>query len=280
MNEHAVHADETYIQDQRPGVGIYTAGYYPHNYDFMAFAASMVGRSRQAVEAARKMAAVIPEEMLQAPGMTFAQHYASRPLQIYVRFGLWDEVLETPAPDEDLLHARGMWLYARGRAFAARGDLASAEQALARLRELAEGQELADVRLEFNRSQDILMIGVHVLAGRLAEAYGDRELAVRELREAARREDALLYGEPPEWTVPVRHELGAVLLAAGRLDEAERVYREDLERFPSNGWSLRGLEIALRELGRDRAADDMAEEFEEAWGHADVRIASTPAFPG
>ncbi len=32
-NEHAVHADETYIRDQRPGAGVYTAGYYPHNYD-------------------------------------------------------------------------------------------------------------------------------------------------------------------------------------------------------------------------------------------------------
>ena len=37
-NKHAIHADETYIQDQNPAMGMYTAGYYPHNYDFMAFA--------------------------------------------------------------------------------------------------------------------------------------------------------------------------------------------------------------------------------------------------
>ena len=42
-NEHAVHADESYIRDQRPGVGMYTAAYYPHNYDFLAFAAMMLG---------------------------------------------------------------------------------------------------------------------------------------------------------------------------------------------------------------------------------------------
>jgi hypothetical protein len=29
-NEHAVHADETSIRDQRPGVGMYLVGYYPH----------------------------------------------------------------------------------------------------------------------------------------------------------------------------------------------------------------------------------------------------------
>lgn len=39
-NEHAVHADESYIRDHRPQSGIYTVGYYPHNYDFLAFTAS------------------------------------------------------------------------------------------------------------------------------------------------------------------------------------------------------------------------------------------------
>ena len=43
-NEHAVHADETYFRDHNPAVGIYMLGYYPHNYDFLAFAASMIGR--------------------------------------------------------------------------------------------------------------------------------------------------------------------------------------------------------------------------------------------
>ena len=271
-NEHAVHADETYIRDQRPGVGIYTAGYYPHNYDFMAFAGTMAGRSRQAVEASRKVATLVPEEMLYAPGMTFAQHFLTRPLQVYVRFGLWDEILDTPAPDAELPHARAMWHYARGRALTAKGDLAAAAAELARLRDIVEGPELEGVRLEFNLSRDVLSIGLHVLAGRLAEARGSYDEAVAELEEAARFEDGLLYGEPPEWTVPVRQELGMVLLAAGHPSEAERVFREDLERFRENGWSLRGLELAFRDLGREREAEEAAKAFAEAWRHADVRL--------
>ncbi|HXE58449.1 MAG TPA: hypothetical protein VNK43_10655, partial [Gemmatimonadales bacterium] len=74
-NEHAVHADETYIRDQRPGVGAYTAGYYPHNYDFLAFAAAMAGRSAQAMEAAEKLAALETPEMMRLPGMLFTQHH-------------------------------------------------------------------------------------------------------------------------------------------------------------------------------------------------------------
>ncbi|MBD0320298.1 MAG: hypothetical protein ICV87_08190, partial [Gemmatimonadetes bacterium] len=133
-NEHAVHADETYIRDQNPAFGQYTAGYYPHNYDFLAFAAAMAGRSQQAIEAARKVSSLLPEEMLRAPGMGFLQHYRMRPLQMLVRFGRWDEILNAPAPPEGLPHARAMWHYARGRALAAWGQVREAEAELARVR--------------------------------------------------------------------------------------------------------------------------------------------------
>src|SRR5919197_762341 len=92
-NEHAVHTDEAYIRDQRPGVGIYVGGYYPHNYDFMAFAASMVGDSDKALAAAEKLASVTPVEVLREPGMTFLQHRQTKHLQMKVRFGRWDEIL-------------------------------------------------------------------------------------------------------------------------------------------------------------------------------------------
>lgn len=67
-NEHAVHADETYIQDQNPALGMYTAGYYPHNYDFLAFAAMMIGRSGDAIAAAENVTGLLPEELFRGPG--------------------------------------------------------------------------------------------------------------------------------------------------------------------------------------------------------------------
>jgi hypothetical protein len=69
---------------------------------------------------------------------------------------------------------------------------------------------------------------------------------VSRLREAVRREDALNYGEPPEWSVPVRQDLGAILLDAGRRREAAGVFEEDLRRFPKNVWSVQGLADAGR----------------------------------
>ena len=275
VNEHAVHADESYIRDQRPGVSAYTAGYYPHNYDFMAFAAAMAGRARQAIGAADRQASIVPSDMLRAPGMTFLQSHITRRLQLRVRFGRWAELLRTPAPPGDLPHAVGIWHYARGRALAATGRLREADAELAHLHSAANDPRLTGVRLEFNDSPTILSLAEHVLAGDIASARGAHAEAIQHLHKAVEIEDNLTYGEPPDWTVPVRHDLGAALLAAGRAAEAERVYREDLARFPSNGWSLFGLSQALRAQRRNAEADRALAEFRRAWLASDVEIASS-----
>ncbi len=237
-NKHAIHADETYIQDQRPGMGVYTAGYYPHNYDFLAFASMMVGRGEDALEAASTVAGLIPEEMFGAPGMDFLQHWSMRPLLFRVRFARWDEILAQPAPPADRPHALALWRYAQGRALVAKGRLTEARAGLDELRALMESGRLEGIRGEFNASQDLMGVGERVLTGYVRMAEGRDDQAIEALREAARLEDALLYGEPPEWTVPTRHDLGEVLMEAGRPEEAEVVFREDLRATagPSTGW--------------------------------------------
>lgn len=262
-NEHAVHADETYIRDQSPAFGVYVAGYYPHNYDFLAFAASMIGRSAQAIGAAEKIAALASPEMMKTPGMTFTQNHHTRHLQMKVRFGQWVEIRKTPAPAADLPHARAMWHYAQGRALAAQGDAQAARAELERLRAAAKNPELAKARLEFNTSAQVLGIASEALAGHVAAAQGDLEGAIGHLREAARREDDLVYGEPPEWSVPVRQELGLVLLKAGRTGDAERAFREDLKRFPENVWSLNGVAQALRAQNRTGEADEISRRLKQ-----------------
>ncbi len=111
-----------------------------------------------------------------------------------------------------------------------------------------------------------------MLAGRIAAADGDFDAAVSHLREAARLEDGLLYGEPPEWSVPVRQELGEVLLEAGRFEEAEEAFRQDLDRFRDNGWSLAGLARALEAQGRGDEAAAVRARFREVWASADFEL--------
>jgi tetratricopeptide (TPR) repeat protein len=249
-NEHAIHADETYIRDQSPAFGAYVAGYYPHNYDFLAFAASMIGRREQAIGSAEKIAPLATPEMLRTPGLGFTQNHHTRHLQMKVRFGEWDAILKTPAPAADLLHARAIWHYARGRALAAQGDARAAAAELGHVRAIAQNPALAELRLEFNTSAHVIGIAGELLAGHVAAARGELEAAIGHLRRAARQEDELVYGEPPEWSVPVRQELGLILLKAGRTGEAEQAFREDLKRFPENVWSLNGMVQALRAQNR------------------------------
>ena len=271
-NRHAIHADETYIRDQNPASGMYTAGYYPHNYDFLAFAALMIGRGAEAVAAADKVGSLIPVEMFGTPGMNFLEHWSTRGLQVRVRFARWDELLAMPQPPEDRPHARAMSHYARGRAYAAKGQVVEARKELVQLTSIRAGPKLEGVKLEFNQSRDVLAIAEKVLTGWVESAAGRHDAAVAALRDAVRLEDALLYGEPPEWTVPARQDFGAVLLAAGKTAEAERVFREDLAKFPANGWSLHGLAQAVRRQGRTRQADSVDAQFKRVWSTADVDL--------
>lgn len=272
-NEHATHADESYIRDHRPGAGMYTAGYYPHNYDFLGFASLMIGRGQDAIEAAEQVASLVPDEMLGTPGMDFLQHWRTRHLQMRVRTGDWEQVLATPAPGIKLPHAQAMWHYASGRALTATGDNDAADRDLEKLTAIANGAEVEPLRMEFNRSADILAVAREVLAGRIAESRGQFDKAETHMRAAVRNEDAMLYGEPPEWSVPVRQELGEVLLAAGKPDAAAEAFRQDLERFPGNGWSLHGLALAEQTLGNSSRAMELQQEFEEVWEEADIKLA-------
>jgi tetratricopeptide (TPR) repeat protein len=269
QNEHAVHADETYIQDQRPG-GLYPTAYYPHNYHFMWFAATMAGMSEKALYAARQVAPKVPLEV--AKQIYWIQNVLVLPQLAMVTFGDWEGVLAEPMPPAELHNATAMAHYSRGIAFAATGRAAEAEAELEAVRRIATDIGAND---ESEGPEIVVAIAGHALAGEIALRTGDPQTAVRHLEVAAGLEDGMLYDEPPVWYYPVRHSLGRALLEAGQPIEAERCYREDLLRFPANGWSLIGLANALEAQGRNTEADEVREDFRAAWSAADIEVSSS-----
>ena len=270
QNRHAVHADETWIADQRPGAGMYTVGYYPHNYDFLAFAASMIGRSEETIGSANKVAELIPAEMFGTPGMDFLQHWSVRPLQMLVRFSHWDDILQYDEPASSVPYARAIWHYARGRALAATGRVADARNELAAVQRIAADPDVTSLKMEFNTAGDLLAVASHLLGGYIEAAAGNYDQALAELQAGVAAEDALLYGEPPEWSIPTRQDYGAMLLRANRPAEAEQAFREDLGRFRDNGWSLHGLAVALETQGKEAEASQAWTRFRQVWSSADV----------
>jgi len=262
-NEHAVHADEGYIQDQQP-MGVYPTAYYPHNYHFMAFAATMAGMSEKAMEASRIVSPKIPKDVaLEVP---WIQNAIVFPHLTAVTFGRWQEVLDFPMPDPDLDQATAMAHYARGVAHAALGDSSGAAKSLAALRAIVS-------RADPDGENPVLAIAVHALMGEIALRGRDAIGAVSHFSAAADIEDEMVYEEPPLWYYPIRHSLGRALLEAGRPAEAETAYLEDLDRFPANGWSLFGLAQSLEAQGKD--ATQTLAAFEEAWRDADVELTAS-----
>ncbi|HEY7159028.1 MAG TPA: hypothetical protein VH575_34110, partial [Gemmataceae bacterium] len=109
----------------------------------------------------------------------------------------------------------------------------------------------------------------YVLGARIAVARKDVKSAIALLRRAVKAEDALNYGEPPDWILPVRETLGGVLLHNGNAAEAEKVFRADLERNRRNGRSLFGLWESLKAQKKSHAARMVQLEFQRAWHKAE-----------
>jgi tetratricopeptide (TPR) repeat protein len=184
-------------------------------------------------------------------------------------FGHWDDVLADPLPPSDIRFSYALATYARGVAYAAKGQWAEAQAALDTVKAIdAKTPENAD-------SKTVLSVAVHALSGEIATRHGDLDAGINHFREAMKLEDAGLYFEPPKWYYPIRHSLGAALLKVNQNAEAEKLYREDLKRFPENGWSLFGLAQALRAQGKNAEAAAVDARFRKAWAGADVKLASS-----
>ena len=246
--------------------------YTAHNYEFLAFSTAMQGRKADTLDAARKARAIISDDLLAAmPGADWSI------TELYigmVRFGLWDDVLAEAAPDARLGALAAGYRYARVVALAAKGRVDEAKAELADLERRAAAMG-ADDAAGLNNAAEVLAVAVLVAKARIAQAEKQDGTAITLLTEAAAKEDRLAYDEPADWFFPVRHQLGATLLQAGRPLEAEAVYQEDLRRHPENGWALFGLAQALAAQHRDAESQAVRQRFDKAWTDADVTLTAS-----
>ena len=271
-NELAIAADEDYISQCR-AQGLYPMAYYPHNLHFLWFAATAEGRSKMAIEAARKAASQVNDETLKAvpllAGFRVVPYYA------LTRFGKWDEMLREPEPPAISAYLTGMWHYNRGTAFLGKGQTDAAAQELVKLKAMLADKSLDQPLFSPNTGHMVLSIASEVLDGEVTASKKNYDEAIAHLERAVRLEDALVYTEPAEFHFPPRHALGAILLEANRPAEAETVYWEDLKRNRQNGWALFGLLQALKAQGKNDDAALVEARFKKAWAQADVTLASS-----
>ena len=303
--------------------GFYT-GYCAHNSHMLVYAAMMAGRLTPALQACESL------ERLAATGVLRSSAAAAGGLEPFVavrahvllRFGQWEALLAPPPPrvaaDTQLfctafvthLYARAVALAIVGR----HGEAAAAAAAFEECRTTTHAKGLAARQLHNVPVPRTLAVASRMLAGELgyqqavlldkgagaSQQQRRLEESFAALREAAALDDALPYDEPWGWMMPVRHALGALLLAApsgvgaegdeaaaARAAEALAVFEADLSggssaadgtgvvrvASPGNVWALRGRCTALKRTGAPPVVVEEAERvLAAALADADVAI--------
>jgi tetratricopeptide (TPR) repeat protein len=273
-NAKAVEADQRYRKIFGPPKGFLNV-YMAHNRHMLAYAAMMTGQRDLAMKHIRAMVAEMPVDFLNENALQ-AEGNVAMPLEVMVRFGLWDEILAEPEKYSDKMwFTRAFHYAARAIAYAAKGDTVDARKAQSVFAERTKLVPKEDF-VSNNSCEALLAVAIPMVEGEILIAEGKIDSGIEQLRAAIQKEDALKYDEPPGWLIPVRHSLGAVLMKQQRFAEAEQIYRDDLARLPENGWSLLGLAESLRKQKKN--ADEVAQtqaKFKKVWAKADLTITTS-----
>ena len=266
-NEKAAAADEAYIKKYK-GTGMYSVMYYSHNLHFLAVSSSMEGDFKTAHSAAERLVAGMQPYLKENP---MADWFVPTRTHILVRFHRWDDIQKLSEPDKDLKMTHAFWRFSRGMALSSTGQL---DQAAAERAALAAERDAipADTLLGFNPVRKLLDLSALMLDANIARANKDYKKAADLLNQAALAEDALNYDEPPDWYMPPRESLGAVLLLDGRTGEAEAVFRAELKAHAKNPRALFGLAECLDAQSKKDEAAKVRAEFTAGWKYADIKL--------
>jgi tetratricopeptide (TPR) repeat protein len=243
---------EAWHSDLKAAIGEGFAIYPSHNLHMLLYAASMDGQGAIAMQAGKDYAKLT--------GDTFYQ------VLTMVRFGRFDEVLEVKdRPANDILG--GLWDFAQGYAQLKTGNADFARVYLDRVKKAADTSKA--VFREHN-AKNLLGTVAGILEGEILLAAGDSQGAIAAFERGVALEDQLGYDEPEPLPFAARHWLGAALVDAKRFADAERVYREEIEHHPHNGWSLLGLQKAL--AGQGRTSREVDDDLAKSWSRSDTWI--------
>jgi tetratricopeptide (TPR) repeat protein len=246
---------QAWWSDQKAEYGEGFAIYPDHNLHMLLYAAAMDGQGAIAIQAGKDYAKNTSDTMYHVLTL--------------VRFGRFDEVLQvTQRPTREI--PGGAWDFAQGYAHLRTRQPDFARVYLDRVRKIAD---TAKAEFRGHSAKNLLGVLAGILEGEIARDAGDLNAAIAAFERAVAADDALDYDEPEPIPFPARHWLGAALLEAKRFADAEKVYRDDLADHPHNGWSLLGLQQALKAQGKTDPEVD--KDLEASWSRSDTWIRSS-----
>ncbi|HHT0593158.1 TPA: tetratricopeptide repeat protein [Legionella anisa] len=240
---------------------------YMHNYDFLRSTATMEGRQKLALWAARTMLAPPFNDWLKNEASL--QWFIPIPYYVQARFALWSELLKEPKPANEYQYAVGMWHYAKGMALSHTHQIKQAQHELDELKKIVE--EGPNNKNLGKNGVALLKIASAVLTAHLANLQGDEQETINQLNVALKIQHDMGYHEPPDWYFPVKEILGDAYLKWNHPLEAIKMYKADLKEYPDNGWALFGLFNSLNKMGHTKDAERVEKKFHEAWSISDIK---------
>ncbi len=274
-NQKAVLVDSLYVEACH-AQGVYPLAYYPHNYHFISACATLCGESKIAMIGANETSIHSHKKLLRDPAWATLQHYYSIPWFVEVKLGLWNDILHSPKPENDLKYPSVIYHYAQGMTMLSQNKIADSKKHLNEMKIIMTDTAIKALSIwGINSLYDICVVASNTLEGEINAKENNFSAAISQLQNAVEKEDALNYNEPPDWFFSTRHHLGAVLIEAGKIQEAIKVYKEDLKTFRENGWALKGLMNAYERSGDKIKYEETKIRFNEAWKHADIKITSS-----
>ena len=245
-NLNAWHTDM--LADSNQGFS-YAAG---HNLHMLLFAASYDGQGAIANQAGRDY------EKETGNGMY--------DVLTLVRFGRFEEVVtRTNRPDDEI--GAAIWDFSMGYSKLKQGDVETAVEIRDKIQAFSDTTE---ERFRFHAAKVVVGPLAGILDGEILWHLEDLNGAIAAFEKAVELEDEMGYDEPEPLPFSARHWLGAALLDAERYIEAEAVYRAELADHPHNGWSLHGLQAALKAQGKQDAEVDS--DLKQSWARSDTLL--------
>ncbi len=276
INERSQIVDQQFAEiwgdNNFPMIGTYSLSHKshaPHALDFVRYANMLQGNYASSIEAAHSGVSGIGQA---AEGAKISEERVVQSWVVDKVFGKWARILEGERSHSGTPYLDGMWSYVLGSAYVADGQLDMAEAELANIQAQAEADGVDDTGVGPTPASHLLKLAVLALQGEIAEARGNLDGAIAHYQAAVEMQVSNSYTEPPDWSQSMRLYLGAALLDAGRPEEAEAVYRKDLEWNQQNGWSTFGLAQALEAQGKVQEAIIVKRQFDTLWRNADVEL--------
>jgi hypothetical protein len=246
---------------------------FSHTQEYLAACAVLDGNGAVALKAAEAVAAEAAEDIRVHGHSSKGLLNLAMPYTVAVRFGKWDAVAKMSEPEE--LFPRIMYLYASAFSAIAQRDPGRADELLAKMKELAGENTLAKRTLSNGLTfQTLAGVAVNIASGEMKAMQENYAEAVTDLVSAA-SPLAETKGFITSCFLSPRLNLAAVLIEAGRNDEAIGQLMDDLKMWPENGWALAGLTRATQNMGTGSKEEYFRARFTAAWKNADTPLTTS-----